>query len=282
MFSKRPDGRLIRDLDPFSKIVPYIMYERNDATNILYEDVECKPMDDFIRVQAESGKERTYMHILIAAIVRVLYQRPQLNRFVVGGRTYRRNDVSVSFVVHRSLRGKTEETTIKLHFKGDETLTEIADKIDQAIYDTVHSEQNSTDKLAKVITSVPYCIIWFLVRFLMLLDRHNLMPKSVVEISPFHTSFFFTNLKSLGLDSICHHLYNFGTTSEFVALGKEKYRAAVVSKERIEIKKILVLGIELDERVCDGLYCARAIKLMKKYIHHPEQLEERAEPPQER
>lgn len=214
MFSKRPDGNLLKNLDPFSKIVPYIMYHRNDATNMMFEEVDCRPMDEYIRAQAAAGVTRTYMQILIASMVRTMYQRPQLNRFVIGGKTYQRNSIVVSFVVHRSLRGTSEETTIKLHFRGDETLAEIADKIAAAIDETVQEgNQNATDKLAKIVTSVPYCIIWFIVKFLSLLDRHNLMPGAVVEASPFHSSFFITNLKSLGIDTIFHHIYNFGTTS---------------------------------------------------------------------
>ena len=282
MFSKRPDGNLLKNLDPFSKIVPYIMYARNDATNMMFEEVDCRPMDEYIRAQAAAGVERTYMQVLIASMVRTMYQRPQLNRFVIRGKTYQRNSIVVSFVVHRSLRGTSEETTIKLHFKGDETLSEIADKISAAIDETVQEgNQNSTDKLAKIVTSVPYCIIWFIVKFLSLLDRHNLMPKSIVEASPFHSSFFITNLKSLGIDTIFHHIYNFGTTSQFISLGKEKYKAVVVGKEHVEIKKILQLGIVTDERICDGLYYARSTKLMKKYIHHPAMLEERPAPPRQ-
>ena len=133
MFSKRSDGNLLKNLDPFSKIVPYIMYHRNDATNMMFEEVDCRPMDEYIRAQAAAGVTRTYMQILIASMVRTMYQRPQLNRFVIGGKTYQRNSIVVSFVVHRSLRGTSEETTIKLHFRGDETLAEIADKIAAAI-----------------------------------------------------------------------------------------------------------------------------------------------------
>ena len=104
MFSKRPDGNLLKNLDPFSKIVPYIMYARNDATNMMFEEVDCRPMDEYIRAQAAAGVERTYMQVLIASMVRTMYQRPQLNRFVIGGKTYQRNSIVVSFVVHRRRR----------------------------------------------------------------------------------------------------------------------------------------------------------------------------------
>ena len=283
MLLTRSDGRRIRSLPPMQKIIPYIMRSRAASINLFQEHVDCTPLNNYICAHEVNGQRTmSTMHLLIAAIVRVVAQRPQLNRFVIGGKTYQRNSIVVSFVVHRSLRGTSEETTIKLHFKGDETLSEIADKISAAIDETVQEgNQNSTDKLAKIVTSVPYCIIWFIVKFLSLLDRHNLMPKSIVEASPFHSSFFITNLKSLGIDTIFHHIYNFGTTSQFISLGKEKYKAVVVGKEHVEIKKILQLGIVTDERICDGLYYARSTKLMKKYIHHPAMLEERPAPPRQ-
>ena len=37
MFGKRPDGRVIRNLEPMQQIMPYIMKTRTDAMNF-YED----------------------------------------------------------------------------------------------------------------------------------------------------------------------------------------------------------------------------------------------------
>ena len=168
-------------------------------------------------------------------MVRTMYQRPQLNRFVIGGKTYQRNSIVVSFVVHRSLRGTSEETTIKLHFRGDETLRRLRTKsplpLTTAGGQPERHRQTREDRHVRTILHyLVHCEIP------QPSDRHNLMPRAVVEASPFHSSFFITNLKSLGIDTIFHHIYNFGTTSQFLSLGKEKYKAVVVGKERVEIK----------------------------------------------
>ena len=138
---------------------------------------------------------------------------------------------------------------------------------------TVVGEQNDTDKLARIVMGLPGGLFKPAVKFLMWCDRHNLLPRSIIDASPFHTSFFITNLKSLGIGTILHHVYNFGTTSLFVSMGKERYLPVVNQKEHITIKKQMELGITTDERICDGLYFARTIKIMKKYLEHPELLE---------
>ena len=214
------------------------------------------------------------MQLTMAAIVRSIYERPEVNRFIMNGRIYQRDKVWMSFTVQRSLRGQTPETTVKIPFEGTESLYEITEKINKAIEEnTVVGEQNDTDKLARIVMGLPGGLFKPAVKFLMWCDRHNLLPRSIIDASPFHTSFFITNLKSLGIGTILHHVYNFGTTSLFVSMGKERYLPVVNQKEHITIKKQMELGITTDERICDGLYFARTIKIMKKYLEHPELLE---------
>lgn len=276
MFGKRSDGKKIKGIEPLMQLVPYVMYNRNDAMVMIYEDIDCAKMDTYIR--EKRPREYSYMHILIAAMVRTVYYKPILNRFVMNGKLYGRDKINVAFSVHRSLRGDMAETIIKIEFEGTETLEEIARRIDEEIeINTRKDETNGTDDTAKSVVSLPSFLVKSAVRFLMWLDRHNALPKAIIKISPFHTSFFITNLKSLGINTVFHHIYNFGTTGQFISMGKERYMPVVVDKNRIEIKKIMRLGIVVDERICDGLYFARATKMMKKFIHSPQLMEQPAE-----
>jgi len=275
MFNKRCDGTLVKDIAPFSKIVPYIMYERTDATNTTMVKIDCAPLDEYIKKKSAEGIEYDYMDLVLAGMVRVIGTYPKLNRFVVNGKVFQRNCISVSVAVHRNLRGIEEETTVKANFTGKENLAEIKQIFDDTVRKNVfNNDENSTDNMAKVLTRVPHFLVRLCVNFLMRLDKWNMLPKSVVELSPFHTTFWITNLKSLGIDTIHHHIYNFGTSSHFLALGKEKYNATVVNKDTVTIKKELEMGYVMDERICDGLYFARATKLMKKLMRSPELLEE--------
>lgn len=274
MFSKRWDGRLVHEVEPFQRIIPYVMRTRTDSMNMFEESIQCEGMDAYIAQQAESGWRVTYLHITIAALVRLIALRPQLNRFVVRGRIYTRPKIWISFVVHQSLRTDAAGTTIKLCFEGTETIREIAARIDEAIQreTTKKAESNATDKLAGLIMSTPGPLIRFTVNTLIFLDRHNMLPKAVIEASPFHTSLFITNLRSLGINHIFHHVYEFGTTGLFVAIGKEKNTPMLEGTEIVR-RKCMGFGLVSDERFCDGLYFARSLKMLKKYFHNPALLE---------
>ena len=250
MFGKRPDGRLVRDLNPMDQIIPYLMKTRTDSMNMYEDTFACEPMDAYIKEKAAQGIKLSYMHIIIAALVRLFALRPQLNRFVMNGRIYTRPKIWVSFVVHPTLADGSTGTTIKLCFEGTETILEIAQKVEEAIRkETVgRTGENGTDKLIRfIMRSIPGPLIRLVINALLWMDKHNLMPKAIIELSPFHTSFFITNLKSLGINHIFHHVYEFGTTGIFLAMGKEE-KVPVVQGNGFAIQKQLGWGLVSDER----------------------------------
>jgi len=275
MFGKRPDGRVIRNLEPMQKIMPYIMKTRCDSMNMYEDTFNCRPMDQYIKAKAEDGIKLSYMHIIIAAVVRLIALRPQLNRFVMNGRIYARPKIWVSFVVHPTLQDGSTGTTIKLCFEGTETILEVAEIVNAAIEKetTKRVEENGTDKLMRTLMNrIPGPLIKFVINTLMWMDKHSIMPKAVVELSPFHTSFFITNLKSLGINHIYHHTYNFGTTGLFFAMGKEKRVPVIVGNETV-IQKHMGYGLVSDERFCDGLYFALSLRQLRKFMNNPAILE---------
>ncbi|MGN0478279.1 MAG: 2-oxo acid dehydrogenase subunit E2 [Hominenteromicrobium sp.] len=238
------------------------------------ENIQCEGMDAYIERQAQNGYRFTYLHITIAALVRLIALRPQLNRFVVRGKIFTRPKIWISFVVHQSLRSDSAGTTIKLCFEGTETIRQIAERIDEAVLreTTKKTESNATDKLAGLIMSIPGPLIRFTVNSLIFMDRHNMLPKAIIEASPFHTSLFITNLRSLGINHIFHHVYEFGTTGLFVAIGKEK-NVPMLQGDELVRRKCMGFGLVADERFCDGLYFARSLKMLKKYFSNPALLE---------
>lgn len=276
MFGKRPDGRAIRSLEPMQQIMPYILKTRTDSMNMYEDTFACPPMDDYIKEKAAQNIKLSYMHIIIAAIVRLIALRPQLNRFVMNGRIYARPKIWVSFVVHPTLHDGSVGTTIKLCFEGTETILEVAQKVNEAIQKetTKRVGENDTDKLLRVLMrNIPGPFIKLVVNTLMWMDRHNIMPKMIVDLSPFHTSFFITNLKSLGINHVYHHVYEFGTTGLFFAMGKEKQLATVQGKEIVN-QKHMGFGLVSDERFCDGLYFALSLRQLRKFMQNPKMLEE--------
>ena len=274
MFGKRPDGRVVRNVEPLQMIMPYIMKTRNDSMNMYEDTFPCEGMDTYIKAKEQEGIKLSYMHILIAATVRVIALRPQLNRFIMHGKIYARPKIWVSFVVHPTLKDGSVETTIKLCFEGTESILEIAQIINDAIEKetTKRTGENGTDKLARVLTRVPSPIIRLAVNTLMWMDKHNLLPKAIIELSPFHTTFFITNLKSLGINYVHHHTYNFGTTGLFFAIGKEKMVPVVKGNEYAR-QKHMGFSLVSDERFCDGLYFAMSLRELRKIMRNPAVLE---------
>lgn len=275
MFSKRPDGRVIRDLAPMDQIIPYIMKTRTDSMNMYEDTFPCEPMDQYIKEKAAEGIQLGYMHIIIAAIVRLMALRPQLNRFVMNRRIYARPKIWVSFVVHPTLQDGSTGTTIKLCFEGTESILEIAKIVEDAIKKetTKRVGENGTDKLIRgIMRGIPRPLIKLVINFLMWMDRHNILPRFILELSPFHTSIFITNLKSLGISHIFHHVYEFGTTGLFFAMGKEKV-VPTMKGDTVVPQKHMGFGLVSDERFCDGLYYALSLRQLRKIMQNPACLE---------
>ncbi len=281
MFGHRSDGKRIKKIDAVMRMVPHIMFYRNDAQVMQLQEVDCGPMDQYIFEKRKQEKLRfSYMDIAIAAFVRVLSLRPKLNRFVVNGRIFKRNNIQISFVVKKKLTDEADETTVKLTFDGTESIYDVKKKIDDIVVANKGMDKvNKTDKIANaLVRGMPNFIIKALVRFLMWLDKHGMMPKSLIEASPFHTSVFVTNLKSIKMETIYHHIYNFGTTGIFLSMGKERLEPVVDQKTKeIVVKKIMRMGLVGDERMADGLYSSLSLREWKKIMEDPHILEKKNE-----
>ncbi len=273
MFGFRSDGKKVKNVSLLFRIIPHIMKTRNDSQVYFRQDVPIKFMDVYINKKAQEGVKISYMHIIYAAIIRTIYERPWLNRFVMDGRTYDRNDIFVSLTIKKSLEDNAPETVIKLKFTGKETILDIKEKLENAIVENKDIKtKNNMDKLVYELGKTPNIILKLVVGIFKLLDKYGLLPKKIIELSPFHTSAFLTNVGSLGIDAIYHHLYNFGTTSLFFAMGKKKKDFIHEDEEIIEEKCISIAFVG-DERICDGYYYASSFKLFNKYIKKPELLE---------
>lgn len=274
MMKNRPDGRRIRKVDPMQLITGFLMKKRYDSMNMYEDSINCEVWDEYIKEKAEQGIKLGYMHIFIAGVVRMLALKPRLNRFVMNGKLYARPKIWVSFTIHPELHIDSPDTTIKLQFEGTESILEIAETISGAIRkETVLREgENGADKLARVLTSLPSWVLNAVAAVAMWLDKHNMLPKSIIEFSPFHTSFYITNLKSLGVNPVMHHTCEFGTNGLFFAMGKEK-QIPVVEKEEVVIQKHMPFTLVSDERFCDGLYFALALREFKKIMKNPKLLE---------
>lgn len=271
---RRPDGVRVWDIEPYTKIMPYIMKRRSDAQNMFLAEIICDPIDDFIKKERDKGNRITYLHVVMAGLVRLYSQREKMNRFIMNGKIYQRNSIQLSFVVKKALRDDAFDTTITLDFDGTENIYEVAKKIDDAIRENTSNASNDVDKTANMLTKAGPGMIKFVVGLIKFLDKINCLPKSILKVSPFHASCFVTNMKSIKTDYIYHHIYDFGTIGMFVGLGKEAEKPIVKNGE-ITIGKIMNLGIVMDERFCDGLYYANSFRKFSEVLADPSVLLEK-------
>lgn len=275
MFGYRSDGKKVKGMNIIDKAGPFFMNQRIDAVNYYKAQIPCNAMDDFIARERKNGNNYTYMHLLFATMVRVLYTRKKMNRFIMRGSTYQRNTISISMDIKKKLEDEGENVTCKFYFTGRESLAEIKSIIDEEIAKNVKEDEiHRTTKVAGRLGKLPdFLFRWFMV-FARFLDRHGILPKSLIKASPFHTSMFITNLKSIKLNYLYHHLYNFGTTSIFVSMGKEKLEPYIDSHKEVKVGKFLTLAFSLDERIADGLYMGKTMKLIHDLLTNPDSLNE--------
>ena len=256
--------------------MPHVMPKRSDSQVFFTDDIDCTAIDAYIAEKKEQGIDMTYLDVFVAACVRLYAKRPALNRFVMGGRIFANEKIWVSMALKKSLRDNEPSTSIKIPFTGHETIFEVKEKFDEQIkVNKVADNQNSTDKLMDVLTAIPNWVMklaFFLIREL---DKVSLLPSAVTDASPFHGGLFITYLKSLGIPGIYHHIYDLGTIGQFIAVGKERL-APVVDQHsgEIVVRKIMTMMVVADERICDGLYYARSMRLLRRILENPVCLEE--------
>ena len=275
-FGDRKDGRLIRSLNPLNRVAMYIMPNRSGASVYFHDSFEITEVENYIRKKRNQGlKGFGIMHVLLAAYVRVVSQRPGVNRFLSGQKLFARDDdIQVLLAVKREMTLESEETIVKMHFTPTDTADDVYDKLSKLVHD-VHAEDPSSDfdKTAGIISLIPGVLLKFAIWFLKLLDYFGLLPKFLLEVSPFHGSFFITSMGSLGIPPIYHHLYDFGNVPVFLSFGAKRKENELRSDGSVLARKYVDFTVVADERICDGFYYASSFKLMKSIMRNPHQLD---------
>ena len=272
----RKDGVKIKGVDGFSRMGCQIVGKtRVESTNLYTQLIKTKAMDEFIEEKKKEGIEYTYRDIAIAALVRVFYLRPRFNRFVVAGNFYQRKNIDVAIVMHKNLRTGEKETVVKCRFTGKETLAEIKKQLDETLHTAIYGTNDTDEFVDGILGKVPTWVLRLFMSWLRFADRWGLLSeKFMYDISPFHASMVFGDMKSVHLGPVWHHLYNFGNCGFFATMGKDEYKALVDPKTlEIRAEKVVELGISEDERFVDGLTYSHMIKTINRMMENISVLE---------
>ena len=278
----RSDGRKIRTLAPMAQITAYFQVERNTCSNLFEESFEITHIDRYIRQKRREGlTDFGITHVLLAAYVRGIAKYPQLNRFINGQKVYSRGeDIQYCMVIKKEMTVDSPDTSIKVHLNPHDTAADVYHKLNAAVESVKATQEldSSLDSLIMALNLIPSIVLKFVVWLLKLLDYFGLLPKFLLELSPFHGSLFFTSMGSLGIPPIYHHLYDFGNLPCFGAFGMKRKALEIQEDGSVVQKKYVDVKFVLDERICDGFYYATFFKYYKRLLAHPEVLDN---PPEE-
>ena len=275
MFGFRSDGKnAAKEMDIFTRVTPYIMPTRVDAQNFNTVYIDEQTITQYVREKRAEGRNMSTMAVVIAAYVRAIASMPEMNRFCVNRRVYARNYLSVCFVVvHQPDREKFEESTAKIYFTPRDTVFEVADKVEEAIAKIKASTaDNKATQLVNKLISFPG-LLSIGIPVLKFMDRIGILPKALIDVSPFHSSMFITNMASIRLPKLYHHIYNFGTVSQFFSIGEKEKKVEVDRDGNITVRTEYPLGIVTDERVASGSFYSMGLREIVKCLKDPHIME---------
>ena len=254
-------------------MIPFLMKVRSDAQNHFEDELDITNIESYLDKKHEEGyTDMGFLHLFIAAYVRAISQRPAINRFVSGQHVYSRSDVTAVMPVKKQMSLESPDTLIKIHFDQRDNAVTVYEKFEAVLHDAI-SKENDFDKLAAKLMKIPGLFLRFTVGFLRFLDYFGWLPKSLLEVSPFHGSVIITSMGSLGINAIYHHLYDFGNLPVYLSYGKKYTKTVFDDEGNAEKRHFITFRAVVDERICDGYYYASGFKIMKRYLLHPELLD---------
>lgn len=272
-FGDRYDGRRVRTISPMTRVGVYIMKHRNGSSNLMADCFDITELEDYIHRKRREGLDSFgMMHVMAAAYVRAISQKPAINRFISGQKIYARNKIELMLVVKTEMNVFSPDTIIKVEIPRDATADDIYHLFKRKIEDERNADTNFDDTAA-AFNKIPGLLLKFAIWFLNFLDYFGILPKSLIQVSPFHGSMFMTSMGSLGIPAIYHHLYDFGNVPVFMAFSAKRKVNELNAQGEVVQRKYIDYTFVTDERICDGFYYASAFKFIKSLLKNPERLD---------
>lgn len=256
------DGRRV-DVHPYRRMMSFLIRGRNEAA------VYFEHRIDLTRTQPWLKERRARLfHLILHALASVLHERERINRFTIGHRTYQRNGVFLSFAAKKAMNDDAPLATVKRRFDKGESFDALVAALTGEIGEARSDKASQIDKELSVLLKLPAFLLTFLLGVMKRLYAWGLAPRSLVDTDPMYASAFVANLGSIGIDAAYHHLYEHGTCPLFMTIG-QVVDAPVVIDGKLEVRPTVTLRFTYDERIEDGLYAAKTLKLLGERIADP-------------
>lgn len=276
-FGDRRDARWVREAPAMQSIMAYICPDRTDNEAYLKETIDITELKRFLEKKNREHPDykTTVFHCLIFALAKMIHERPKMNYFLQGHRIYERNEISLAFVCRRRFVDHSEEALMFFTPKEEDTIDTLSYKIAGEVHETRKSEvaTGGIDDLLNKFAAIPRFLLIPIFGIIRSLDFWGKNPKVLTDGDPNYSSCFLSNLGSVGCDAVYHHLSNYGTNSFFVTMGVMRKQEHINDDGSKEIRDVMDIGAIVDERIADGFYFARSLKLVKYLFKNPELLE---------
>ena len=271
----RRDATLLRDADAMHFIMGVVYPSRPDNEAYISERVDLTPIKEYLAKKNVEGVDFKYtmFHVILTATLKTITLRPKLNRFYKNENYYQRREITAGFTMKKAFDDHAEEALAFIHGTPDATVDTVHDEIRDQVTGYRGGRHDATGDAMELFRRLPRGFSKFIVHFLMWMDRHGWVPKSLIENDANYASVFLTNLGSIRLKCGYHHLSTWGTTSLFVVIGEKKWSPVYDENGFVRMTETLDLGLTVDERIADGYYYSKSVRLLKYLLEHPEELE---------
>jgi len=267
VFRFRPDGDLVTNVPPTRRIMPFIMPTRNESLVFFDMDIDAKAIDADVARFREQGLPTSIMHLVAVAAVRILAERPRMNRFVAGGRHWQRRGIWISFSGKKRKDDGAATVVVKRLLDPAMSDEAIIRALDNGVQEVRSEKKNRTDKELDLFLAMPTFLLGWMVGLVRFLDRVGLLPKFYIDGDPLFASMFIANLGSVGMDAAQHHLYEYGNIPLFCVIGKKRHTFSVDDSGAVTATEVYPLRFTFDERIEDGLYCLTCLSRLKELLH---------------
>lgn len=279
----RKDAKLVRDIDGMHFIMPLIFPNRSDNEGFISERIDLTAANAYLEKLNENTPEFKYtlFHLIVTAIMRTVTLRPYMNRFIANGNLYHRNQVSASFVIKKQFKDESREGLAIVKAKPDTTIFTVHESIRRQVTECREGKVDASSNFMDIFVKMPRWLSKSILKIVTFLDKRGKVPSSLIATDPYYATVVLTNLGSIKMKGGYHHLANWGTNSVFVTIGEKKMRPIFAEDGTYKMADTVDLGLTVDERIADGYYFSKTVKLLKKLLENPELLEETVETPVE-
>ena len=271
----RKDGVKLTKIHSMHFVMPLMYPNRCDNEAFISERIDLTNIDRYLAEKNAENPEYAYnlFQIMVTAMLKTITLRPKMNRFIANQTMYLRNEVSAAFTVKKIFSDNGAEALAQIRTTGVETINDIHDQIFRQVSFCRSDKVDSGTASLNAVAAIPGFLARLVGAVARFLDRHGWMPKGVTEGDPYYCSVVLSNLGSIGLHAGYHHLTNWGTCSVFCVIGEMKKRPFYDEDGTVHMKNSIDIGLTIDERLADGYYYSKTVRLLRHLLEHPELLE---------